>query len=40
MERGNSVAEVAARLGGSKHILHDWIKRWSLPRIERAEACS
>jgi len=37
-ERGHPVADVAARLGVSQHSLYVWIKRWSLPESERAEA--
>jgi transposase len=37
-ERGHAVADVAARLGVSQHSLYEWIKRFSLPPAERAEA--
>jgi len=39
-DRGHPVAEVAARLGVSQHSLYKWIKRWSLPEVERIEARS
>jgi transposase len=34
-ERGHPVAEVAARLGVTSHSLYQWIKRYSLPKVER-----
>ncbi len=34
-ERGHPVAEVAARLGVTSHSLYQWIKRYSLPEVER-----
>ena len=34
-ERGHPVAEVAARLGVTSHSLYQWIKRYSLPQVER-----
>jgi transposase len=36
-ERGHPVAEVASRLGVSQHSLYEWLKRYSLPEIERNE---
>ena len=37
-ERGHPVAEVAARLGLTWHSLYQWIKRYSLPEVEREAA--
>lgn len=37
-ERGHPVAEVAARLGVTSHSLYQWIKRCSLPEVEREAA--
>jgi len=37
-ERGHPVAEVAARLGVTSHSLYQWIKRYSLPEVEREAA--
>jgi transposase len=34
-ERGHPVTEVAARLGVTPHSLYQWIKRYSLPQVER-----
>jgi transposase len=34
------VADVAARLGVSQHSLYEWIKRWSVPEAQRADARS
>ena len=39
-EGGHAVADVAKRLGVSNHSMYAWIKRWSLPEAERAEARS
>lgn len=39
-ERGHPVAEVAGRLGISQHSLYQWIKTFSVPATERAEARS
>ena len=40
MHRGYPVAEVAGRLGVSQHSLYQWIKQFSVPEGERAEARS
>ena len=37
-ERGHPVADVAARLGVSSFSLYQWIKRYSLPAVERIAA--
>jgi transposase len=37
-EKQRSVAEVADRLGVSKHSLYEWIKHYSEPEPVRAEA--
>lgn len=34
-ERGHTSAEVAARLGVSAHSLYQWVKRYSVPPVER-----
>ncbi len=34
-ERGHPVADVAARLGVSSFSLYQWVKRYSLPAVER-----
>jgi transposase len=39
-DRGYPVADVAARIGVSQHSLYEWIKQFSLPEGERAEARS
>ena len=39
-DRGYPVADVAARIGVSQHSLYEWIKQFSLPEAERAEARS
>lgn len=39
-DRGYPVADVAARIGVSQHSLYEWIKQFSLPESERAEARS
>jgi transposase len=39
-ERGHAVADVGARLGVSQHSLYKWIKQFSVPPAERAEARS
>ena len=36
-DRGHAVADVASRLGVSQHSLYEWLKRYSLPKGERAE---
>jgi len=36
-ERGHPVAEVASRIGVSQHSLYEWLKRHSLPAVERNE---
>jgi transposase len=36
-ERGHPVAEVASRIGVSQHSLYEWLKRYSLPEVERNE---
>ena len=36
-ERGHPVAEVASRIGVSQHSLYEWLKRYSLPPVERSE---
>ncbi len=36
-ERGHPVAEVASRIGVSQHSLYEWLKRYSLPAVERQE---
>jgi transposase len=36
-ERGHPVAEVASRIGVSQHSLYEWLKRYSLPPVERDE---
>ena len=36
-ERGHPVAEVASRIGVSQHSLYEWLKRYSLPLVERSE---
>src|SRR5574343_1334010 len=36
-ERGHPVAEVAGRIGVSQHSLYEWLKRYSLPPVERSE---
>jgi len=36
-ERGHPVAEVASRIGVSRHSLYEWLKRYSLPPVERSE---
>lgn len=36
-ERGHPVAEVASRIGVSQHSLYEWLKRYSLPAVERNE---
>jgi len=36
-ERGHAVAEVAARIGVSQHSLYGWLKRYSVPTVERNE---
>jgi len=35
IDRGHSVASVAARLGVSTHSLYQWIKHYSMPEDER-----
>jgi transposase len=37
-ERGYAVADVANRIGVSQHSLYEWIKKFSLPEAQRAEA--
>jgi transposase len=36
-ERGHAVADVAARIGVSQHSLYEWLKRYSVPEVERNE---
>jgi len=36
-ERGHPVAEVASRIGVSQHSLYEWLKRYSLPAVDRQE---
>jgi transposase len=36
-ERGHPVAEVASRIGVLQHSLYEWLKRYSLPPVERSE---
>jgi len=36
-ERGHAVADVAARIGVSQHSLYGWLKRYSIPAVERNE---
>ena len=36
-ERGHAVADVAARIGVSQHSLYGWLKRYSVPAVERKE---
>ena len=36
-ESGHPVAEVASRIGVSQHSLYEWLKRYSLPPVERRE---
>jgi len=36
-ERGHPVAEVASRIGVSQHSLYEWLKRYSVPPVERSE---
>ena len=35
--RVSLVAEVASRIGVSQHSLYEWLKRYSLPPVERSE---
>ena len=35
IDRGHSVASVAARLGVSTHSLYQWIKHYGMPEDER-----
>ena len=37
-ERGHAVADVSARLGMSTYSLYQWIKRYSMPEVERIAA--
>lgn len=37
-DRGHPVADVAARLGISSHSLYQWVKRYSVPEVERIAA--
>jgi len=37
-ERGNTVAEVAERLGVSTHSIYAWIKRYGVPEPQRKAA--
>jgi transposase len=39
-ERGHPASEVAARLGGSIHSLYTWMRRYSVPEVERKVADS
>ena len=36
-ERRHAVADVANRIGVSQHSLYEWLKRYSLPQVERSE---
>jgi transposase len=36
-DRGHPAAEVATRLGVSLPTLYEWLKRYSLPEVERSE---
>jgi transposase len=35
--RSHPVADVASRIGVSQHSLYEWLKRYSLPPVERSE---
>lgn len=37
-DRGYPVADVAERLGISQHSLYQWVKQFSVPETQRAEA--
>ena len=39
-DRGYPVADVAERLGISQHSLYQWMKQFSVPEAQRAEARS
>jgi transposase len=36
-ERSHPVADVGSRIGVSQHSLYEWLKRYSLPPVERSE---
>ena len=36
-KRSHPVADVASRIGVSQHSLYEWLKRYSLPPVERSE---
>lgn len=37
-DRGHAVADVAERLGVSQHSMYQWMKQFSVPETQRAEA--